>query len=562
MLRAHRPKVAWVLVVAACAVLAVLSAAGQAMAHATLTTTQPQGDAVLASAPERVSLEFTEPVETAFGAIQVYDSDRRPIEVGDLTSPQADTVAVALPDGLADGTYAVSWHVVSADGHPISGAFVFHVGAPEAGAAGLGDQVLEESGATAAGVVAGVVRGIAFGLVLAVIGLAVGLVLVLHDVADGLRRRLLALLAALAGALSVASLGQVALQGATASGLGLGAVVRPEVLGEVLQTRFGQAWLAAAILSAGLAALAAGACLRGRPLRGMLGVGAAVIALWLACCPALAGHAGTSGALALIADAVHVGAGGIWTGGLAALLLALGLSRGARWDLATRAVPRFSSVAVVAVAAVILAGTVNSWMLLGPVSDLWETGYGRLLLVKVALVAPLLALGAVNNRWAVPRLRAGIASPGVRRRFVSLAGSELALVAVVVGITAALVAQPPAETARAAAPPSGPYATEVALGPLTLDVVVRPAVAGDNEIVLHITDPTGMPARVAELDVQAQTAGIAPLRLTPERLGTGYFRIPSASLAFPGDWTLRVEARRGEFEALTQSVSIPIREEQ
>jgi hypothetical protein len=79
---------------------------------------------------------------------------------------------------------------------------------------------------------------------------------------------------------------------------------------------------------------------------------------------------------------------------------------------------------------------------------LWETTYGRLLLAKLALVLPLLALGAYNNRFAVPRLKAGIASAVERTRFLRTAGAELAPMAAIVGVTAVLVAQPPARAGR------------------------------------------------------------------------------------------------------------------
>lgn len=555
---AHRSSAPRALVVSLCVVLGLLSLAAQAAAHATLTVSDPANDVVVEQSPARVSLEFTEPVETAFGALQIYDTDKQPVASGEVTRPRPEAVAVAVPDALADGTYAVTWRVVSADGHPISGAFVFHVGAREAGAAGLGDELLADAGSTAA-VAAGVVRFVAFALILLVVGLTAALLLVLRDVAVPLRGRLIGLLAALAAGLWATALGQVAMQGATASGLGLSAAFRADVLADVLETRFGRVWLAAAVLAAVLTALAAVLHRRtGSATRPML-LGAGVLVLALAACPALAGHAGAEGTLAVVADAVHVSAAGIWTGGLAAVLAALWLARGERWSIAPRVVSRFSNVAAVAVVGLLVAGTVTGLRQLGTVPALWETGYGQLLMVKLALVAPVLALGAVNNRWAVPRLRARGASAGERRRFVRLAGSELALVAGVVAVTAALVAQPPSTTAAPEAP-AGAYATTTALGSLDLNLIVDPATPGTNSLTLYVTD-AGRPASVAELTVQAQTAGVGPLRLEGERVAPGLFEIPAAGLAFPGTWELRVEARRGEFEALTQTVSIPIRED-
>jgi putative copper export protein len=103
-------------------------------------------------------------------------------------------------------------------------------------------------------------------------------------------------------------------------------------------------------------------------------------------------------------------------------------------------------MALAAVATLLVAGVVNGYEQVRAWRGLWDTTYGLLLLAKVCLVLPLLALGAYNNRFAVPRLRRGIASLAERRRFLRAAGAELALMVVIVAVTAVLVAEPPART--------------------------------------------------------------------------------------------------------------------
>jgi copper transport protein len=183
-----------------------------------------------------------------------------------------------------------------------------------------------------------------------------------------------------------------------------------------------------------------------------------------------------------------------------------------------------------------------------------------LLLAKVALVVPLLALGAYNNRRSVPRLRQQLASALERRRFLRAAGAELALMTAVVAVTAVLVAEPPA---RAEVAPKGPFATVTALGSLELNLVVDPARAGANAIHLYLSDSAGRPAEVAEARVSAVLASkrIGPLRFRAHRIAPGHFSVHGAQLALAGDWQLGVEVRRGEFESLTKSVSVPIRKE-
>ena len=128
--------------------------------------------------------------------------------------------------------------------------------------------------------------------------------------------------------------------------------------------------------------------------------------------PSLSGHASVSGGVALIADMAHVVAAAVWVGGLAALVLALVWSGAERWELAVTAVPRFSLLAVGSVSLLIASGTVSGYLQVRALRGLWETTYGQLLLLKLGLVVPLLALGLYHNRRAVPRLR----SPGSPRR--------------------------------------------------------------------------------------------------------------------------------------------------
>ena len=160
--------------------------------------------------------------------------------------------------------------------------------------------------------------------------------------------------------------------------------------------------------------------------------------------PALSGHASVSGKIALVTDVAHVAAAAVWVGGLAALVLALLWAGRERWPLAVDAVPRFSGLAVVAVSWLIASGTVSGYLQVRALRGLWETTYGQLLLVKISLVLPLLALGLYNNRRAVPRLREQIASAGERTRFLRTAGAELALMVAIVSVTAVLVSEPPA----------------------------------------------------------------------------------------------------------------------
>ncbi len=532
---------------AVAALAAVFALAPAAGAHATLTTTEPANDAVLEQAPRQVVLHFNEPVESSFGSVRVYDSQARRVDRGSVDRPDERTISAPLDRRLTRGTYTVTWRATSADSHPVSGAFVFHVEAPGANPSGIAAQVLGDGTPRTVSVLFTSVRFLDFVALFLVVGGAVALAVILRGPQPLLRRAL----AAAGVVLAVTALCGIVLQGAAAGGFGLREAASWDSVQAVLETRFGRVWLAQAVLGLVVAVLA---------LSRLLAVVLLLPAALLVATPSLSGHARVSGGLSLVSDVVHVAAGAVWTGGLAFLAVALAAAGNRRWLLASDAVPRFSRIAVWSVAALLTAGIVNGYEQLGAWRGLWDTTYGLLLLTKVALVLPLLALGAYNNRRAVPRLRAGIASAAERERFTRMVAGELALVLVVVGVTAVLVTEPPA---RASVAPRGPYAEVVPFGGLELNLVVDPAVAGANTVHFYLSEPSGQPANVDELRLSASLASrqVGPLRFTARRLAPGHYSVPGAQLALAGDWQLRVEGRRGEFEALHATVSVPIRKD-
>ena len=532
--------------------LATASAAG---AHARLITTDPANDAVLEQSPDAVLLRFDESVETAFGAIRVYDARARRVDSGDVERPSGREARIALERRLARGTYTATWRALSGDGHPISGAFVFHVGAPGANPAGVAAQVLDDGTSASVSVLFSIVRALDFLLLLLVGGGTLMLVAGLGRAAARTRRRLTLVLAGLSGLLAFVALAGIVLQGAAAGGFGLGEALHWDVVEAVIGTRFGTVWLVQAVLAAVCAALLLGS--RRVP---ELALSAVTTAALMLLTPSLSGHASVSGGVALVADMAHVVAAAVWVGGLAALVFALVWAGAERWELAVTAVPRFSLLAVGSVSLLVVSGTVSGYLQVRALRGLWETTYGQLLLLKLGLVLPLLALGLYHNRRAVPRLRHRLASAAERTRFLRTTGGSLALMVAIVGVTAVLVSEPPA---RAQVAPSGPFAVTAPLGELELNLVVDPARAGRNQIHLYLTNQAGQPEDVDEATVSATLASrqVGPLRLRAHRAGPGHFVVHGAQLALTGDWQLRVDTRRGEFDADATTVSVPIGKE-
>jgi copper transport protein len=548
-------------VVLAAAIVAALTAAPGALAHAVLEESDPANETVVESSPPRVSMRFNEPVETSFGSIRVYDADLQQVDDGSVERPSTEEVAVGLRPDLPDGTYTVTWRVVSGDSHPVGGAFVFHVGAPSPGVA-AGGVAGEVQGQSSPGYVSGLLTGtrfLDFALILALAGGAIALAVVVREADETVRGRLLALLGILGAALAVVAPVGIVLQGAKAGGTGVNDALDWSVIRTVLDTRFGQVWLAQAAAGLAIVYLVLGAQrLRGRA-REWAASGALVVAVLLVLAPAASGHARVSGPVSFVADVAHVEAASAWTGGLLFLLLAIRAAGVDRWRFAADAVPRFSTLAVLSVAVLVVAGAVNGFLQVRAWSGLWETTYGVLLLVKVGLVLPILALGLFNNRVSVPRLRAGLASAFERRRFLRTTGLELGLVVAVVAVTAVLVAEPPAKAQIGVDP--GPYSTVVDLGEgIELNLQVDPARTGANDIHLYTTDRNGQPADLLDFRVSAslETQGVGPLRFDASPAGPGHAAVYGARFPASGDWRLVVEARRGEFEGFREELSVPI----
>ena len=475
----------------ACAVALIAPAA--ALAHASLVGTIPANGAVLERSPGRVVLRFDEPVTTVPGSVRVFNDQVERVDSGAVEKPTSDSVSVSVPGDLGDGTYVVAWRVISADSHPIRGAFAFSIGEPVANSADIVKAVLDrEADSQSVDVALAVVRFVGLALIL----LSVGGAFVLGYVADStaLRGRWHWLVLAIVGLLlALDSLAWIALTGVKAAGFGLGKLFTWSLSREVLDTDFGRIWVLRSLLALALSLVAVVAMRRRAvPDVVLLFLGSAI-----AVTPALSGHARIEGTLGILSDAVHVLAAGIWAGGLAFLALLLVEAGGDRWSLASTAVPRFSTIAVVSVGALIGAGLLSGYLEVRSVDGIWDTTYGRLLLAKVALLLPLLALGAFNNRVSVPRLRAGAAEPGGRRAFARAVTAELVILLVVVGVTTALVAEPPAKAQAAGA--KGPVSREGKVGPYDYTLTVDPARVGSNAVHVYLLDSTGQLADVDEM---------------------------------------------------------------
>ncbi|WP_327709954.1 copper resistance protein CopC [Streptomyces sp. NBC_00464] len=395
----------------------LLAVAGPASAHAALTGSDPQDGAVVATAPKAVTLTFSEQVAMGEGSIRVLDPDGKRADTEDaprdLHSGSTVKYGVSLHTGLPDGTYTVAWQAVSADSHPVSGAFTFSIGAPSETTVALPDN---EAGGGLVGTLYGIARYAAYA---GFIVLAGGAAFVLACWQRGAGARPLQRLVVRGWmTLTAATIAMLLLRSPYTGSGKLGDAFDLDGLKAVLDTKPGAALVSRLLLlgaSALFIAVLFGAYAKREDEREKkdltfgLALGGAVIAAGIAGTWALAEHASTGiqPGIAMPVDVLHLLAVAAWLGGLTALLVALYRTP----DITAAAVRRFSRIAFISVLVLTATGIYQSWRQVGSWSALTGTGYGQLLLVKVGLVAVLVGVAWISRRWTA-RLATG---PGADR---------------------------------------------------------------------------------------------------------------------------------------------------
>jgi copper transport protein len=554
------------------AVLALLlSPAGPASGHASLRSTTPADGGEGPADIGEVTLTFNELVTVPAGGIRVFDEGGERVDEGDPGSASPDTVRVGVPQ-LGAGNYIVTWRVVSADGHPIKGAFVFTVGEAEA----VDDEVVARLFAggddTAVAVAAAVTRAVGYAGTLLAAGAAIYL-LVVAGVDGRERQRARRWLRRGAAAGLAAALLTVPLQAMASTGFGPAEVFTPTVLGDTLASSVG---IAAAVRVAAL--IAALLLVRTSDARLLTAVCAVAVAAFL-----VDGHTRTVEPLWLmvVADAVHLAAAAAWFGGL--VVLAAMLRQRAFDDdpvSAARLVARYSTLATVAVTAVTVAGVAMSWAVVRQPRALTSTAYGWTLVAKVVLAGIIIAIGVVNNRRLVPAITnatipvpaggstdeathdapaAVPASPAGWRLLRRTVRIEAALMVAVLAVTGFLVnLRPAAEEAGI----TGVFETYASItDDLDLNLVVDPNHAGPNEIHLYVLDRTGRPVQDLDrvtLQLRLPSKDVGPIRREPFVAGPGHWQLNGNELSIPGQWIIDVVVRVDRFTERTVSVPVTV----
>jgi copper transport protein len=546
------------------AVVALLVPAA-AWAHAALLRTSPSASVVVNSPPPRVLLTYSEAVEPRFAFVSVTDAGGHQEATGppQRSASNPDTLFVPLKK-IERGWYLVYWRVISVDGHPVRGAFVFAVGPNPGPQPQFVIPSINESAATARLLIP---RWIVFLSLLSAIGLYVLRVITARPVVRAVRGSSLrgvtwAMWISLAVALIATP---IYLLITTAefdrrSVFALGAIVPL-----VRDSAFGRALV---VLEGTLALFAIAAAITvwvdrpDRPQRSVAellalvgGLGAAAACLLV---PGIAGHANTTSprGLSLTLDWLHLAAAAIWIGGLVGLLVLWRTTRdAARVGTLALVVPRFSNVAFGSVVLLIASGTWAAILKLPTFASFWQTSYGQALAVKIVLLAGALLLASVNLARTRPRLQAARARPDLAAGAAALlrrlvAGETFLLWGAVFAAAVLSSLAPPskalAEVSHASARVGpGPVAETVTKNGYKVSVAISPNRAGmPDTFTVHLTRG-GKPVRGATvvtrfdmLDMEMQSQSYAFTEVAP-----GTYEKSAPALVMVGHWGLTFEVQ-------------------
>ncbi|SEG50475.1 copper resistance CopC/CopD family protein [Bosea lathyri] len=509
---------------------------GQALAHAALVEAHPPDGAIVEQAPKVVRLRFNEPVSAIVTRLTDAQGRSHP---GLAVTARNETLDIAVPDDLPRGSHLLSYRVISGDGHPVGGSIVFSIGA----ATGPVFAPAPEKGA-------GVHAALWLARMALYLGLFMGAGGVFFTIWIAPRQvplRAIRVLEGLLGLGVAAAALSVGLQGLDVQGAALVRLIDPCAWIVGWRTSFG---LTAATGALALILAWRGLRARREPLRRGCGLAA------LACSGAalaLSGHAGGANPQWLTRPAVFLHGVGVayWIGALLPLAALVQRFR-------VRALPtvrRFSNGALVAVAVLTLAGLVLGTVQVEDPANLAGTAYGRVLIVKTALVSGLLGLAALNRLWLTPALanRRRRGSPWLARSIFA----EIALAVIILAIAGLWRFTPPPRALAPAAAAATSVSVHLHSAKVMAQVTLSRGHADGMQARLSIATGRGetIEPKEVRLSLARPDAGIEPLQREARRAGSAWL-IEGLALPVPGHWQVKVDILVDDFETVRLEGSI------
>jgi copper transport protein len=437
---------------------AALLVPARAWAHAHLKRSDPAAGSQLAGPPQFIRLWFSEQPDLSMTFASLKDSAGKAYALSSAERESSGQMGIAFHvlSVLPSRRYTLSWRTAASDGHPSSGKLTFVVlsAALSSGAVAASHKETSrdvDDADAAASIGNSIARAFLFLGLLALIGAVSFKLLVLrgagavpNELKQGMSQRAATLGMISAAVVIVVALVRLYLESQMMSAMpdmpGMRGIGIREM---VMRTDWGFAFRIQ--LAAAIAALI-GFALAVRRVRGGWLV-ATVSAFVLAITPALGGHAAASPrftSLMIAADWLHVIGGATWLGSLFCVMvigvpIALSLELPDRWVSIASLVNAFSPVALVSAGVAVASGAFASWVHLEHLSALWQTAYGKVLLVKLLFVAITFAIGGYNFRRVQPQLSREIGTHRLRRS----AAAELATGLLILLVTGLLTGVSP-----------------------------------------------------------------------------------------------------------------------
>jgi copper transport protein len=527
----------------------------QGFAHAVLLDSSPKPGEMLMQSPAEVVANFNEGVGPIF--FKVLDVKGQP--VGDPGEIRLDGTKMILPlrATLPNGTYVLTYRVISADTHPVGATFGFSIGEPMKTV----DATADAGGRSIWSPAVAVNRWMLYAGMLWVVGTA--LFLLLLGIEGSLREdarqkaRWASVLTALSYVLAV-GFGGADMQLGGVDALWKAATWRSG-LDSTLASSAVFGVISMALLYAGFMA--------GERRHGVLIAGVALaIGSFL-----VTGHAATAPPAWLMAPVVgaHLLATAFWIGAFRPLLLS---TRQLSAADSGALMQRFSNFAVPAVIVVLISGTAISLKQLGSPAKLFDNDYGTVLLTKIILVLVIIGIAAYNKINLTPRLIANdVAGVSKIKRTITL---ELMLYVIVLAAASALtVTTPP----RALVATGEAGAAEAKMAMMTGGLVKRtlendagysaeielsPAKVGENMLMVTVKDPAGVivqDATALEVTVALESAGISEVRLKAEAVGNGMWHVMIGETLIPGDWALTIDGYLTDYDKTSFSTTVTLK---
>ena len=540
-----------------------------ALAHAVLLSSTPNPNSTFPpeEPPTRVELTFSESVAASFSAIRVLNQTGEAVDNGDTQTVNVEytTLAVSLKP-LEPGLYTVAWKVLSSiDGHTSSGAFTFGVGVAAPQTTAVEETAIAAPGSTPASLGA---RWLTLTGQVLLLGLFVFRFLVWRPTLTGVEDDQLDL----AMARQALRVGWVGL-GLVGVGMLLTLIAQSAAIGDVsfesfklwLGIRFGGMWFTRFWLSLGLIFNLAdlGLGLSDKEQRQeiacwewWLGL---ILSVALGLTSTLVSHSAAlqeEGWLAVVADAAHLLAAGVWVGGLVQLFIAIRLTQAlrqrAKVSVNLNLLLNFSTVAAGAVGILLVSGSYLAWQYVGSWAALFKTTYGLTLLTKIGLALPAFAIAALNLLVIKPRFTSAMSAPNLdptllQRRFNRLALAEASFALAVVAAAGFLTDLQRGRDALLLAE----QARAVFLQPaddLQVTLTVEPGLWGQANIFdVHLVGADGEPvldAREVVLRFTFLDRSLGTNEVTTGSLGDGHYRNRGTYLSLNGYWQVKVAIRR------------------